>query len=82
MNFTYPKKRKTKSKINWTIIFEGKSVSKYPLRLVYHCGPSSDDQKNKMGVSVSKNFKKAVDRIISNASSETYRLNKHILLTI
>jgi ribonuclease P protein component len=82
MNFTYPKKEKLKSKITIGLLFsEGKSVSKYPLRLVYHCGPSSDDQKIKMGVSVSKrNFKKAVDRnYFKRILRETYRLNKHIL---
>jgi ribonuclease P protein component len=82
MNFTYPKKEKLKSKITIGLLFtEGKSVSKYPLRLVYHCGPSSDGQQIKMGVSVSKrNFKKAVDRnYFKRVLRETYRLNKHIL---
>jgi ribonuclease P protein component len=83
MNFTYPKKEKLKSKITIGLLFsEGKSVSKYPLRLVYHCGPSTDNQKIKMGVSVSKrNFKKAVDRnYFKRILRETYRLNKHILI--
>jgi ribonuclease P protein component len=83
MNFTYPKKQKLKSKITIGLLFtDGKSVSKYPLRLVYHCGALSDDQKIKMGVSVSKkNFKKAVDRnYFKRILRETYRLNKHILV--
>jgi ribonuclease P protein component len=83
MNFTYPKKEKLKSKITIGLLFsEGKSVSKFPLRLVYHCAPLSDDQKIKMGVSVSKkNFKKAVDRnYFKRVLRETYRLNKHILI--
>lgn len=83
MNFTYPKKEKLKSKITIGLLFsEGKSVSKYPLRLVYHCGPISDGSKIKMGVSVSKrNFKKAVDRnYFKRLLRETYRLNKHILI--
>lgn len=82
MNFTYPKKEKLKSKITIGLLFsEGKSVSKYPLRLVYHFGSSSDDQKIKIAVSVSKrNFKKAVDRNhFKRILRETYRLNKHIL---
>jgi ribonuclease P protein component len=55
MNFTYPKP-KTKSKITIGLLFtEGKSVSKYPLRLVYKSG-NFDEGKNKMGVSVSKEF--------------------------
>jgi ribonuclease P protein component len=83
MNFTYPKKEKLKSKITIGLLFsDGKSVSKYPLRLVYHSGALSDGQKIKMGVSVSKkNFKKAVDRnYFKRILRETYRLNKHILI--
>jgi ribonuclease P protein component len=83
MNFNYPKKEKLKSKITIGLLFsEGKSVSKYPLRLVYHCGPSIDGEQIKMGVSVSKrNFKKAVDRnYYKRVLRETYRLNKHILI--
>jgi ribonuclease P protein component len=82
MNFTYPKNEKLKSKITIGLLFtDGKSVSKYPLRLVYHSGALSDNQKLKMGVSVSKkNFKKAVDRnYFKRILRETYRLNKHIL---
>lgn len=83
MNFTYPKNEKLKSKITIGLLFsDGKSVSKYPLRLVYHSGALSDGQKIKMGVSVSKkNFKKAVDRnYFKRILRETYRLNKHILV--
>jgi ribonuclease P protein component len=83
MNFTYPKNEKLKSKITIGLLFtDGKSVSKYPLRLVYHSGSLSDNQKLKMGVSVSKkNFKKAVDRnYYKRILRETYRLNKHILV--
>jgi ribonuclease P protein component len=83
MNFTYPKNEKLKSKITIGLLFtDGKSVSKYPLRLVYHSGALSDNQKLKMGVSVSKkNFKKAVDRnYYKRILRETYRLNKHILV--
>lgn len=83
MNFTYPKNEKLKSKISIGLLFsEGKSVSKYPLRLVFHSGSLSENEKIKMGVSVSKrNFKKAVDRNhFKRILRETYRLNKHILL--
>jgi ribonuclease P protein component len=83
MNFTYPKNEKLKSKITIGLLFtDGESVSKYPLRLVYHSGALSDSQKLKMGVSVSKkNFKKAVDRnYFKRILRETYRLNKHILV--
>lgn len=83
MNFTYPKNEKLKSKITIGLLFsEGKSVSKYPLRLVYYSGNLGDGQNIKMGVSVSKkHFKKAVDRnYFKRILRETYRLNKHLLL--
>jgi ribonuclease P protein component len=83
MNFQYPKNEKLKSKITIGLLFtEGKSVSKYPLRLVYKSGTFGDGELIKMGVSVSKkNFKKAVDRnYFKRVLRETYRLNKHLLL--
>ncbi|MFM9825264.1 ribonuclease P protein component [Flavobacterium sp.] len=87
MNFTYPKNEKLKSKITIDLLFsQGKSVSKYPLRLVYVAsdyGIAEDsDQKLKMGVSVSKKyFKNAVDRnYFKRVLRETYRLNKHLLI--
>jgi ribonuclease P protein component len=83
MNFTYPKNEKLKSKITIGLLFtEGKSVSKYPLRLVYKAGSFKESEKIKMGVSVSKkNFKKAVDRnYFKRVLRETYRLNKHLLI--
>ncbi|WP_035668940.1 ribonuclease P protein component [Flavobacterium sp. 83] len=91
MSFTYPKTEKLKSKITIGLLFsEGKSVSKYPLRLVYYSNalgnPESrnleTDEKIKMGVSVSKkHFKKAVDRnYFKRVLRETYRLNKHLLI--
>jgi ribonuclease P protein component len=82
MNCNYPKKDKLKSKIAIGLLFsEGKSVSKYPLRLVYHSGALGDEQKLKVGVSVSKKyFKKAVDRnYFKRVLRETYRLNQHLL---
>lgn len=87
MNFTYPKSEKLKSKITIDLLFsKGKSVSKYPLRLVYvesdYGIPEDSDQKLKMGVSVSKKyFKHAVDRnYFKRVLRETYRLNKYILI--
>ena len=87
MNYQYPKAEKLKSKRTIDLLFsKGKSVSKYPLRLVY---VESDydiqetlGQKLKMGVSVSKkNFKHAVDRnYFKRILRETYRLNKHLLI--
>ena len=87
MNFTYPKTEKLKSKTTIDLLFsKGKSVSKYPLRLVFvesdYGIPEDSDQKLKMGVSVSKKyFKKAVDRnYFKRVLRETYRLNKQILV--
>ena len=90
MNHTYPKNEKLKSKIIIDSLFsDGKSVSKYPLRLVYipidlvnfkHFDAANSSIK--IGVSVSKKyFKKAVDRnYFKRVLRETYRLNKHLLL--
>lgn len=83
MDFSYPKEEKLKSKITIGALFtEGKSVSKYPLRLVYCPLQNEEKQSIKMGVSVSKkHFKKAVDRnYFKRVLRETYRLNKHLLL--
>ncbi len=91
MNFTYPKIEKLKSKITIDLLFsKGKSVSKYPLRLVYvesdygiiESRDFGTEQKIKIGVSVSKKyFKNAVDRnYFKRVLRETYRLNKHILI--
>jgi ribonuclease P protein component len=82
MNFTYPKKERLKSKTTIGLLFsEGKSVSKYPLRLVYLQAEADSEEKIKMGVSVSKKyFKRAVDRnYFKRVLRETYRLNKHLL---
>jgi ribonuclease P protein component len=87
MKFTYPKTEKLKSKITIDLLFsKGKSVSKYPLRLVYvesdYGIPEGSEQKIKMGVSVSKKyFKHAVDRnYFKRVLRETYRLNKQLLV--
>jgi len=87
MKFTYPKTEKLKSKITIDLLFsKGKSVSKYPLRLVFfffdYGIPNDSEQMLKMGVSVSKKyFKRAVDRnYFKRVLRETYRLNKHILI--
>jgi ribonuclease P protein component len=83
MNFTYPKSEKLKSKNTIDLLFsKGKSVSKYPLRLVYVESTFAENVPLKMGVSVSKkHFKKAVDRnYFKRVLRETYRLNKHALI--
>jgi ribonuclease P protein component len=83
MDFSYPKQEKLKSKNTIDLLFsKGKSVSKYPLRLVYVESTFSENVPLKMGVSVSKkHFKKAVDRnYFKRVLRETYRLNKHALI--
>ena len=83
MNFTYPKAEKLKSKTTIDLLFsKGKSVAKYPLRLVYIAGDFGENTPIKMGISVSKkHFKNAVDRnYFKRVLRETYRLNKHLLL--
>ena len=83
MTNSYPKTEKLKSKTTIDLLFsQGKSVSKYPLRLVYCPLDFTEKEPIKMGVSVSKKyFKKAVDRnYFKRVLRETYRLNKSILL--
>ena len=82
MDNSYPKAEKLKSKKIIDLLFsEGKSVSKYPLRLVYVQHNFEENVVLKMGVSVSKkNFKHAVDRnYFKRVLRECYRLNKSIL---
>ena len=82
MDFSYPKNEKLKSKKTIELLFtEGKTVTKYPLRLVYMQTTFDDDVPIKIGVSVSKkHFKNAVDRnYFKRVLRECYRLNKHIL---
>jgi len=81
--FTYPKAEKLKSRTTIGLMFtEGKSVSKYPLRLVYVPLEDGSEGMMKMGVSVSKkHFKRAHDRnYFKRVLRETYRHHKHILL--
>jgi len=78
MKLTYNKTEKLKSKKEIEALFlKGKSVSAWPLRLVY----LKNEKTNKVGVSVSeRNFKLAVDRIrIKRLLREAYRLNKTFL---
>lgn len=83
MDFSYPTAEKLKSKKIIDLLFtEGKSVSKYPLRLVYVAHDFEENVPLKIGVSVSKKyFKKAVDRnYFKRLLRESYRLNKHLLV--
>ena len=79
MRFTFNKKDRLKSKKLIDQLFkEGKSVTVYPLRMVYIGTTFDDGSKLKAGVSVSKRgFKRAVDRNrIKRLLRESYRLNK------
>ncbi len=82
MDFSYPKNEKLKLRKSIDLLFsEGKSVSKYPLRLVFAENHFQDEAPIKFGVSVSKKyFKHAVDRnYFKRVLRECYRLNKHLL---
>lgn len=83
MDYTYPKIEKLKSRKTIESLFvSGKTVSKYPLRLVFEETVLAENEKIKFGVSVSKkHFKKAVDRnYFKRVLRECYRINKHLLL--
>ncbi|GGD22066.1 ribonuclease P protein component [Flavobacterium orientale] len=83
MSFTYPTNEKLKSQKHIDLLFsEGKSVSKYPLRLVFAPVVLENDEKIKIGVSVSKkHFKNAVNRNhYKRLLRECYRLNKKMLV--
>jgi ribonuclease P protein component len=79
MSFKYRKKDKLKSKkIIEQLFKEGRSLSVYPLRLVYLKTEFNDGSVLKTGVSVSKRLHKtAVARNrIKRLMREVYRLNK------
>ena len=81
MNTTYSRKEKLKSKKLIEQLFqEGRSISVFPMRLVYLKTVFDDGVNIKTGISVSKrNFKNAVDRNrIKRLMREAYRLNKPI----
>jgi len=80
MSFRFPKSEKLKSRKTIELLFEeGKSVSKFPIKLLYI--PVKNGEKTQAGFTVSKrNFNKAVDRNrIKRQVREAYRLQKHLL---
>lgn len=83
MDAKYPKHEKLKSRKAIDALFaKGKSVSKFPLRLVYLEHAEMETGLIQLGVSVSKkHFKRAHDRnYFKRVLRETYRLNKPLLL--
>ena len=79
MSFRFPRKEKLKSKKLIDRLFaEGKTITKYPLRLIYlKCEPSVSANTQTGVVAPSRVFKKAVDRNrIKRLIRESYRLHK------
>ncbi|MBT9187009.1 MULTISPECIES: ribonuclease P protein component [Zobellia] len=77
--FTFPKKEKLKSKKLIEQLFaQGKSVSAFPIKLIYLPTEFTEDTRVKAGVAVpKKNFKSAVKRNrVKRLMRESYRLNK------
>ncbi|MBP2831123.1 ribonuclease P protein component [Aquimarina sp. U1-2] len=82
MKATFNKKERLKTnKIIEQLFSDGKSIAKYPVRLVYTKTYFEDEIPIKAAVSVSKrNFKKAVDRNrIKRILRESYRKNKYLV---
>ncbi len=79
MLFSFPKNEKLKSKKRFEQLFaEGKSISSFPLKLIYVKTELPENIKVQVGVSVPKRiFKSAVKRNrIKRLVREAYRLNK------
>lgn len=82
MDFSFPKKEKLKSKKLIEQLFEeGRSVSNFPLKLIYLKTDFQDDVKIKTGViAPKKSFKKAVQRNkLKRLLRESYRQNKPVI---
>ena len=78
----FPNKEKLKSKKLIEKLFkEGKTLTSFPLKLIYLKVEVPVDPKLKTGVAVpKKNFKSAVKRNrIKRLLRESYRLNKHLV---
>tara|TARA_B100000963_G_scaffold358476_1_gene383203 strand:- start:458 stop:826 length:369 start_codon:yes stop_codon:yes gene_type:complete len=79
MKFTLEKKERLKSrKLIEKLFEEGKTIRKFPLKLIYLTIETLPAQSNKVSFSVPKrNFKKAVDRNrIKRLLREAYRLER------
>lgn len=82
MALTFPRKEKLKSKkLIDQLFIEGKSVSSYPIKLIFLKTELPFDATIQAGVTVpKKNFKSAVKRNrIKRLLRESYRLNKDLI---
>lgn len=82
MSQHFPKEEKLKSKKSIEMLFsQGKTVSKFPLKLVYMAADLPKDVPIQVGVSVTKRrFKKAVTRNrIKRLMRESYRIHKNLI---
>ncbi len=82
MPFNFPKKEKLKSKkLIEQLFVKGKSISSYPIKLIYLKVELPIDVPIQAGVTVpKKNFKSAVKRNrIKRLLRESYRLNKAVV---
>ncbi|SEK79510.1 ribonuclease P protein component [Aquimarina amphilecti] len=82
MKATFGIKERLKSKKEIELLFsEGKSIAKYPIRLIYREATTEKNFTIQTAVSVSKrNFKKAPDRNrIKRLLRESYRKNKYLV---
>ncbi|SHI47496.1 ribonuclease P protein component [Pseudozobellia thermophila] len=82
MDFKFPKKEKLKSKKVIDRLFaEGKSVTVFPLKLIYLKCELPEEVRAQVGtVAPKKNIKSAVRRNrIKRLMRESYRLNKHVV---
>lgn len=82
MRQTFNKRERLKSKKLIEQLFaEGKSLTVFPLKLIYARAEHESPYKVQAGVSVSKrNFKRAVQRNrIKRIMREAYRKNKHLI---
>lgn len=82
MQQTYNKRERLKKKKLITKLFnEGRSLSEFPIKLIYLKTEHDAPYKIQAGVSVAKrNFKKAVDRNrIKRLLREVYRKNKYLI---
>ena len=84
MDQSFGKEEKLKSKILINQLFaEGKSLNRYPLKLVYLPFEKEGSSTHKTAVSVPKrSFKRAVDRIhLKRLMREAFRKNKYLVNT-